>query len=98
MIHIKYDLADFDQSAVIFACIFRNNSIVRLAYQLGGGSLAVMTDDHYYAMRAQQELDLAALATDPIVKALHLNMAAEYATLREQSDAEIPNARNGSSN
>jgi hypothetical protein len=58
--------------------------------------MAVMTDDHYYSMRAQQELDMAALATDPIVKALHLNMAAEYATLRERSDAEIPNARNSS--
>jgi hypothetical protein len=58
--------------------------------------MAVMTDDHYYSMRAQQELDMAALATDPIVKALHLNMAAEYATLRERSDAESPNARNSS--
>ncbi|MEG3168135.1 hypothetical protein U1737_08020 [Sphingomonas sp. LB3N6] len=52
------------------------------------------SDDQYYGMRAQQELDLAALATDPIVKALHLNMAAEYATLREQADAETSDARN----
>jgi len=59
--------------------------------------MAVMTDDHYYVMRAQQELDMAEAATDPIVKALHLNMAAEYATLLERSDAEVPNAKNGSS-
>lgn len=59
--------------------------------------MAAMTDDHYFAMRAQQELDMAALATDPIVKTLHLNVAAEYATLRERSDTEIPDASNGSS-
>lgn len=59
--------------------------------------MAVMIDDHYFAMRAQQELDMAALATDPIVKTLHLNMAAEYATLRERSDREVPDERNGSS-
>lgn len=57
----------------------------------------MMTDDHYYAMRAQQEFNMAELATDPIVKALHLNMAAEYATLLERSDAEVPNGKNGSS-
>lgn len=52
------------------------------------------TDDQYYALRAQQELDMAALAKDPVVKALHLNMAAEYATLREQADAETLDGRN----
>lgn len=55
-------------------------------------------DEQHYAMRAQQELDMAALADDPVVKALHLNMAAEYATLRERADAEMQNARNGSRN
>ena len=46
--------------------------------------------DHvHYALRIQQELDMAALATDPAVKALHLNMASEYATLRERAAAEI---------
>lgn len=59
--------------------------------------MGLKADDLYYAMRAQQELDMAALTTDPIVKALHLNMAAEYATLRERTDAEISNAGNGSS-
>lgn len=39
-------------------------------------------DEQHYAIRAQQELDMAAVADDPVVKALHLNMAAEYATLR----------------
>ncbi len=49
--------------------------------------MAAMTDDQYYLMRAQQELDMAALSTDPIAKTLHLNIAAEYATLRERTDA-----------
>ncbi|MES3110131.1 hypothetical protein [Sphingomonas aurantiaca] len=53
--------------------------------------MAAITDDQYYLMRAQQELDMAALATDPIVKTLHLNMAAKYATLRERVNAEMPN-------
>lgn len=54
--------------------------------------MAAITHDQYYLMRAQQELDMAALATDPIVKTLHLNMAAEYATLRERADVEISGA------
>lgn len=54
--------------------------------------MSAITDDQYFLMRAQQELDMAALATDPIAKALHLNMAAEYATLRERAGAEISNA------
>ncbi len=41
------------------------------------------TDDEYHARRAQQELDLAASAIDPEVKALHLSMAARYANLLE---------------
>lgn len=59
--------------------------------------MGAITDDQYYLMRTQQELDMAALATDPIVKALHLNMAAEYATLRERANAGIANAGNASS-
>jgi hypothetical protein len=39
-------------------------------------------NEQYYSLRAQQELDMAALAKDPIVKTLHLNMAARYAALR----------------
>jgi len=54
--------------------------------------MAAITDDQYYLMRTQQELDMAALATDPIAKALHLNMAAEYATLRERADTVITGA------
>lgn len=56
--------------------------------------MEAIDDDRYYAMRAQQELDMAALATDPVVKALHLNLAAEYATLRERADAETSDAGN----
>jgi hypothetical protein len=56
-----------------------------------GLAMAAITDDQYYLMRAQQELDMAALATDPIAKTLHLNMAAKYATLRERVNAEMPN-------
>ncbi|WP_128082175.1 hypothetical protein [Sphingomonas sp. Ant20] len=57
--------------------------------------MAAIADNQYYAMRAQQELDMASLATDPIVKVLHLNMAAEYAALRERADAEVTDAGNG---
>jgi hypothetical protein len=46
-------------------------------------------------MRVQQELDMAALATDPVIRVLHLNMAAQYATLRERAELEISNARCG---
>ncbi len=59
--------------------------------------MGAIKDDQYYSMRAQQELDMAALATDPIARDLHLNMAAKYATLRERADAEISNAGNASS-
>jgi hypothetical protein len=51
--------------------------------------MSAITDDQYFLMRAQQELNMATLASDPIAKALHLNMAAEYATLRERADAEV---------
>jgi len=53
-------------------------------------------NEQYYSLRAQQELDMAALAKDPIVKKLHLDMAAGYAALREHADAEIPNEGDGS--
>lgn len=69
----------------------------RLAESFWGWAMAAITDDQYYLMRAQQELDMAALATDPIVKTLHLNMAAEYATLRERAGAEVSNGRNATS-
>ncbi len=47
-----------------------------------------MPDDvRYYAKRAEDELRLAAGATDTAVKAVHLDMAARYATLRERSSA-----------
>ena len=44
-------------------------------------------DEAYYARRTQQELDLAQKIDDPAIKALHLNMAAEYATQRARSIA-----------
>lgn len=47
--------------------------------------MAVNTNDQYYARRAQQERDMAALATDRAIKALHLKMAAEYTNLKERT-------------
>lgn len=47
----------------------------------------MIADDQYYARRAQQELDLAAAAADRSVKAIHLNMAARYATMGELTSA-----------
>jgi hypothetical protein len=38
-----------------------------------------------YARKAQEQLDLAAAATDPAKKAGHLDRAAHYATLRERA-------------
>jgi hypothetical protein len=45
--------------------------------------LAEDSDEAYLARRAQQELALAAAATDPAIKAIHLDLAARYATQRE---------------
>ena len=45
--------------------------------------MAVEESEEYYERRAQQELDLAAAATDRAVKIIHLDLAGRYATLRE---------------
>jgi hypothetical protein len=50
-----------------------------------GWQMTIESDARYYERRGEQELDLAAAAVDPAVKATHLNMAAQYATLRERS-------------
>ncbi|MES3150921.1 hypothetical protein [Sphingomonas faeni] len=47
--------------------------------------MTIEDNEQYCARRVGQELDLAAAATDPAVKAIHLNLAARYATLRERS-------------
>lgn len=53
--------------------------------QQKGDSLPEESDEDYFARRAQQELDLAAEATDPAIKAIHLDLAARYATQRERA-------------
>lgn len=55
--------------------------------------MAAKTDGQRYLTRAQHELDMAASTYDANGKALHLNMAAKYATLRERADLEISDAR-----
>lgn len=45
------------------------------------------SDEVYYARRVAQELALAARAVGVNIKELHLNMAAQYATLRERAVA-----------
>ena len=50
----------------------------------------------YYARRAVQELEMAATSIDPAVKAIHLNMAARYATLRELAALPGQGAGDGS--
>ncbi len=50
-----------------------------------GGQMTIEGNEQYYARRVGQELEMAAAATDPAVKATHLNLAARYATLRERS-------------
>lgn len=44
----------------------------------------VENDDGYYARRAERQLDLARAASDPSIKKIHLELASEYATLRER--------------
>ncbi|MBB4619643.1 hypothetical protein [Sphingomonas abaci] len=43
------------------------------------------SDEDFFARRAQQEVDLAAATNDPAIKAIHLNLAARYATQRERA-------------
>ena len=40
-------------------------------------------DQTYYQRRAEQELAIASAADDPSIKAIHLDLASRYATLRE---------------
>lgn len=47
--------------------------------------MAEEDDEAFYARRAQQALELAAASEDPAVKAIHLNLAACYATQRERA-------------
>lgn len=42
-------------------------------------------DEDFFARRAQQELDIAAVTIEPAIKAIHLNLAARYATQRERA-------------
>lgn len=42
----------------------------------------------YYERRARQQLDLAAAATDPAVKAIHLDLASRYTAQSEQDSHE----------
>jgi hypothetical protein len=60
---------------------------VRRLPLLGIGKARVQSDEQYYARRVQQELDLAAATADKSVKAIHLNMAARYATMGEKASA-----------
>lgn len=52
----------------------------------------------YYSVRAQQELDMANTATDDNVKALHLDMAEQYASLRIIAEAETLGATDTTDN
>lgn len=40
-------------------------------------------DQTYYQRRAEQQLSIASAAVDPSIKAIHLDLASRYATLRE---------------
>lgn len=42
-------------------------------------------DEDFYARRAQEELDMASKSNDPAAKAVHLDLASRYATLRERA-------------
>ena len=42
----------------------------------------------YYSRRAQHQLDLAGTTTDASIRAIHLDLAARYATKRELADRD----------
>ncbi|MBD8548272.1 hypothetical protein IFT82_16215 [Sphingomonas sp. CFBP 8760] len=47
--------------------------------------MTIEGNEQYYARRVEQELGLASATLDPAAKAIHLNLAARYATLRERA-------------
>ncbi|GAA0675546.1 hypothetical protein FHT00_003049 [Sphingomonas insulae] len=50
--------------------------------------MTLENDWAYYQRRAQQQLFIASRATDPAIKAIHLDLAARYATLSELAARE----------
>lgn len=50
--------------------------------------MTLESDWAYYQRRAHQQLSIASRATDPAIKAIHLNLAARYATLSELAARE----------
>jgi len=56
-----------------------------------GQAMTTESAESYYARRTQQELDRTQKIYDPAIKALHLDMAAEYVTRRERSIAPTKN-------
>lgn len=51
--------------------------------------MTLENDQTYYQRRAEQQLSIARAVADPSIKAIHLDLASRYATLRELA------ARNG---
>ena len=47
-------------------------------------------DQTYYQRRAEQQLSIASAAVDPSIKAIHLDLASRYATLRELAARDVP--------
>lgn len=45
--------------------------------------MTLENDQTYYQRRAEQQLSIASAAVDPSIKAIHLDLASRYATLRE---------------
>ena len=49
----------------------------------------MVSDEAYWARRAEQQLALAKAAAGPAIKAIHLNLASRYAAQRELAEREI---------
>jgi hypothetical protein len=50
----------------------------------GIASVETAKASDFYSIKLLQELDLAAATDNLVIKTYHLNMAAQYATIREQ--------------
>lgn len=52
--------------------------------------MTLENDQTYYQRRAEQQLSIASAVADPSIKAIHLDLASRYATLRELAARDGP--------
>lgn len=67
------------------------SSILPDRVKAGIAAVTMENDQIYYQRRAKQQLAIANAATDPAIKAIHLDLAARYVTLSELEAQNHPN-------